>query len=109
MLAYRSATRAEDGRALHGESGFLRLVGEGLVELIVAQGSGIVEVAEGLLDGAEVLMSSSVVTGSPTAKDVTATERRYRVEGDTLSYELSMAAVGQPLLPHLRATLSRRP
>jgi uncharacterized protein YceH (UPF0502 family) len=109
MLAYRSATRAADDRPLHGESGFLRLVGNGLVELIVAQGSGIGEVAEGLLDGTEILLASRVVNGSSTAKVVTATERRYQVDGDQLTYEIAMAAVGQPLLPHLRATLSRQP
>ena len=109
MLAYRSATRAEDGRTLHGESGFLRLVGDGLVELIVAQGSGIVEVAEGLLDRTEILLASRVLTGSSTAKAVTTTERRYQVDGDQLTYEIAMAAVGQPLLPHLRASLTRRP
>ena len=108
MLTYRSATRAEDGRTLHGEAGFLRLVGDGLVELIVAQGSGIVEVAEGLLDGTEILLASRVVAGSSTAKSVTAAERRYQVDGDQLTYEIAMAVAGQPLLPHLRATLNRR-
>ena len=71
MLAYRSATRAaDDGRTLHGESGFLRLVGDGMVELVVAQGSGLVEVAEGFVDGDELLLSSTVVARSGTAKEV---------------------------------------
>jgi uncharacterized protein YceH (UPF0502 family) len=108
LLAYRSATRAtDDGRALHGESGFFRAVGGGAVELVVAQGAGLVEIAEGIVDGAELVLESTVVSGTTTAKEVTATERRYRVAGDTLTYELSMAAVGQPLLPHLRAELRR--
>ena len=56
LLAYRSATRAsDDGRTLHGESGFWRVVGPDdggatRVELVVAQGSGIVEAAEGMVD-----------------------------------------------------------
>jgi uncharacterized protein YceH (UPF0502 family) len=111
MLAYRSATRAaDDGRLLHGESGFLRLVGPDQVELVVAQGAGLVEIAEGLLDpdGPELLLVSRVMAGSSTAKQVDATERRYRVDGDRLSYELAMAAVGQPLQNHLRAELERR-
>jgi uncharacterized protein YceH (UPF0502 family) len=108
MLAYRSATRAaDDGRALHGESGFLRLVGPGLVELVVAQGAGLVEIAEGLVDDDELVLASTVMTGSSTAKSVTATERRYRVQGDTLSYELAMAAVGQSLQNHLHGELRR--
>ena len=117
LLAYRSATRAsDDGRTLHGESGFWRAVGSaegGLarVELVVAQGSGIVEAAEGVVDAGddvtEVVLASTTVTGTTSAKSVTATERRYRVAGDTLTYDLDMAAVGQPLLPHLHATLTR--
>ncbi|HEY4376071.1 MAG TPA: DUF480 domain-containing protein, partial [Acidimicrobiales bacterium] len=109
FLAYRSATRAtDDGRPLHAESGWLRLVGDGWVELVVAQGSGLVEVAEGLLDGKELALESTVVAGSTTAKDVRATERRYRVDGDVLSYEIAMTAMGQPLTHHLRARLTRR-
>lgn len=112
LVAYRSSTRAaDDGRALHGESGFLRLLGGGEVEMVVAAGPGIVETASGLVDdsgpGIEVVLASDAVVGTRTAKAVTATERTYRVEGDTLTYEISMAAVGEPLTSHLRATLHR--
>jgi uncharacterized protein YceH (UPF0502 family) len=112
-LAWRVTTRAaDDGRPLHGEAGFLRLTDDGEVELVLATGSGLVEVSTGLVeaDGAavELVLSSEVVTGTPTAKSVTATERTYRVSGDTLTYEVAMAAVGQPLTPHLTATLTRR-
>lgn len=109
MLAYRSATKAtDDGRTLHGESGFLRSLGDGSVELVVAQGSGIVEVAEGLVDDRELMLASTVVAGTSTAKPVDSVDRRYRVEGDQLSYELAMSAVGQPLVLHLTATLTRQ-
>ncbi|MDQ6697793.1 MAG: FABP family protein [Actinomycetota bacterium] len=108
ILAYRSATSAaEDGRSLHGESGWLRIVGDGAVELIVAQGPGVVEIAEGFVEEGEILLRSTLVGGSATAKLVTATERHYRVEGDTLSYDIAMAAVGQPLTHHLQARLHR--
>lgn len=109
FLAYRSATRAaDDQRPLHAESGWLRLVGDGWVELVVAQGSGVVEITEGLLDGSELSLESTTVAGSTTAKSVTATERRYRVDGDVMTYDLAMAAVGQPLVHHLRGRLTRR-
>ncbi len=116
LLAYRSATRAaDDGRTLHGESGFWRLVGPDLVELVVAQGAGLVEIAEGVLESsggpgtgsAEVIVSGTV-SGTSTAKEVSATERRYRVDSDRLTYEVAMAAVGQPLQHHLRGELTRR-
>jgi uncharacterized protein YceH (UPF0502 family) len=108
MLAYRSSTRSrDDGRALHGESGFWRLVGAESVELVLAHGSGVVEVAEGVVEGGDLIVATTQVARSSTAKEVSAVERRYRVDGDTFTYELSMAAVGQPLLPHLSATLGR--
>ncbi len=108
FLGYRSTSRhAADGRPLQAESGFLRLVGDGAVELVIAQASGLVEIGEGLLDGGELLLASTTVQGSSTAKDVVATERRYRVDGDELNYDIAMAAVGQPLTHHLRARLRR--
>ena len=44
---------------------------------------------------------------APTAKRVDATERRISVDGDTMRYEVHMAAVGEPMTPHLEATLRR--
>ncbi|MDE0652079.1 MAG: FABP family protein [bacterium] len=44
---------------------------------------------------------------APTAKQVDATERRISVDGDTMRYEVHMAAVGEPMTPHLEATLHR--
>lgn len=114
LLSYRSLTwAADDGRSLHGESGWLRLVDAENVELVVAQGPGLVELDSGLIDSApdgtslELMLSSTLVAGTATAKDVTATERRYRVDGDDLTYDLAMAAAGQPLTHHLSARLRR--
>lgn len=44
---------------------------------------------------------------APTAKRVDATERRISVDGDVMRYEVHMAAVGEPMGPHLEATLRR--
>ncbi|HMJ77753.1 MAG TPA: DUF480 domain-containing protein [Iamia sp.] len=111
-LAWRVTTRAaDDGRGLHAESGFVRLTDDGEVELVLAMGSGLVEVSTGLVEAdgetLELVLSSDVVAGTPTAKAVTATERTYRIAGGTLTYEVAMAAVGEPLTPHLTATLTR--
>jgi uncharacterized protein YceH (UPF0502 family) len=114
-LSLRTRTRAaDDGRGLHAESGFLRLTDDGGVEMVVATGAGIVEVSSGLVEVApdgtvEVVLASEAVAGAPTAKEVTATERTYRVAGDVLTSTFSMAAVGQPMTPHLTAELRRTP
>lgn len=51
FLTYVQRTRAlDDGRALHGEAGFLRPAGHGRVELVVAQPTGVVEVDEGVVE-----------------------------------------------------------
>lgn len=117
VLGYTSRTRtAPDGAPMHAESGWFRIVAPGEVELVVAQAPGIVEVVEGPAEvfggtgpasGVAVVMASTLVGGSTTSVEVTATERRYRVEGDTLTYEVAMAGAGQPLTGHLRAELHR--
>ncbi|HEY9473671.1 MAG TPA: heme-binding beta-barrel domain-containing protein, partial [Mycobacteriales bacterium] len=42
-----------------------------------------------------------------TAKDVTANHRLYGIVEGMLLYAVDMAAVGQPMRPHLSARLSR--
>ena len=42
-----------------------------------------------------------------TAKSVTGIQRVVRVRGDTMEYELNMAAVGLPMQHHLSARLVR--
>ena len=112
FLAYRQATvRLDTGLPAHAEMGYLRGTGPGRVELVMAHPTGVAEVAEGTVDatpdGLTLRLRSTSVTGTPTAKDVRSIERSLTVEGDTLHYDLSMAAVGQPHQHHLHAELHR--
>lgn len=95
------------GEPLHSEVGFLRPAGAGRAELVLAQPTGIVEVHTGSIQGSHVHFRAGRVETTPTAKEVTDVERHLRVENGELRYRLSMAAVGQPLLVHLEAALSR--
>jgi THAP4-like, heme-binding beta-barrel domain len=113
FVAYRQATTNLDtGQPAHAEAGYLRAVGPGLVELVLAHPTGIVEVAEGEVleqpDGLTVHLVSTAVPRTATAKEVTSVERRISVVGDTLRYQVAMAAVGQPHQHHLAAELHRQ-
>lgn len=109
FLSYTQKTkRAETGEPLHAEAGYLRAVGDGRVELVVVQPSGIVELHNGAVVGQRLDLSSTGVHTTPTAKEVTEVTRSLTVEGATLSYDVAMAAVGHTLTHHLRASLSRQ-
>jgi hypothetical protein len=113
FLAYGQKTRAAaDGAPLHAETGYLRVPRPGQVEFVLAHPSGITEIEVGTYtaDGAtiELKMTAAQIGLTPTAKEVTALGRRFRLEGDELSYSVQMGAVGQPVQHHLSAVLHRK-
>ena len=108
LLAYVSRTRAAgDGRPLHGESGFWRMLPGDGVEVVVAHGFGAVEVLEGEVAAGALRLATTGVALTTTAKRIEAVSRTYRLDGDVVSYDISMAAVGVPMTHHLSATLRR--
>lgn len=98
----------EDGTPLHFERGFLRPGAEaGSVELTLAHPLGLTEVSHGtLVDGHMDLVSTSMGrTASGMA--VVGVERRYRIDGDEIAYELDMATETTPMVRHLSGRLRR--
>jgi hypothetical protein len=113
FLAYRQATtNVATGQPAHAEAGYLRAVAPGHVELVLVHPTGIAEISDGEVldepDGLALHLISTRVVLTPTAKEVTGVERRVTVIGDTLRYQVSMAAVGQPRQHHLSAELHRQ-
>ncbi|EHB55169.1 UPF0678 fatty acid-binding protein-like protein [Mycolicibacterium rhodesiae JS60] len=113
FLTYSQRTRAsDDGRPLHAETGYLRVPSPGRIELVVAHPTGVTEIDEGTLsverNGLTIEVASTSIGLTGSAKSVTALSRSFRLNGDQLTYSVSMAAVGVPLTHHLAATLRRQ-
>lgn len=112
FVSYTQRTRHPDsGLAMHAESGYLRVPVPGSMEIVMAQPTGLTEIYEGAVVGGDVPLvidvRSTSIGSTPSAKEVTITERTISVTGDELHYTFRMAAVGQPLQHHLSATLHR--
>src|SRR6266852_2829860 len=93
--------------AQHAESGYMRLVGEGRVEFVIAQPIGYAEISLGRVDGRRIDVECASVGRTPTAKPVTAISRSIWMDGETLRYEVKMGLEGNPAIRHLTGSLRR--
>jgi rhodanese-related sulfurtransferase len=126
-LVYTQKTWAVDhknqaivDKVMHVESGYVRFLWRNNVveniEFVVSDPTGEVQVYTGIFEEStpntkKLAFTSTGVYQTPTAKEVSQIERvfTYCREPESLSYTLHMKAVGQPLSPHLDATLSKHP
>ena len=95
------------GRPLATESGYWRPQPGGDVEVLLAHPTGIAEVYVGEITEARIELRTDIVARTATAKEVTAGHRLYGRIGDDLAWAFDMAAIGQPLQPHISAQLKR--
>ncbi|HAF68222.1 MAG TPA: fatty acid-binding-like protein [Acidimicrobiaceae bacterium] len=112
FLTYTQKTKnSSDGQPLHSEQGFLRVIDDKNLEMVVAQPTGIVEVHDGFYasnpNSCVINLQSTHVVTTATAKPVEQVHRLVRIDGNVLTYDLSMAANGEPLQHHLEASLER--
>ena len=112
IYASRSWLLDEDGnlvRPLATETGYWRPQPGGQLELILAHPTGIAEIYVGEVTGTKIELRTDVVARTTSAKEVTAGHRLYGLVGPDLDlgWAYDMAAMGQPLQPHLSAQLKR--
>lgn len=113
VLAYRSRSwllDPETGRSLRPlatETGFWRVSAAQELEVVLVHPTGFAEVWVGRRDGQRIELHTDLVARTATAKEVTAGHRLYGLVDDELMWAYDMAAVGQPLQPHLSARLRR--
>jgi hypothetical protein len=69
--------------------------------------TGFVEIYVGEVDGAKIELQTDVVARTDSAKPYTAGHRLYGLVDGELLWAFDMAAVDQPLQPHISATLRR--
>jgi hypothetical protein len=111
-LIYSSRTWLLDdegaiGRPLAVETGFWRPQPDNQLEVLLAHPTGFAEVYLGQVSGTKIEMATDAVVRTSSAKEVTPGRRLYGLIGTDLGYAYDMAAVGQPLQPHLSAQLKR--
>ena len=97
----------EDASPLHFERGFLRSLGEGKVDLVLAHPLGVAELSEGTVTGSVIELSSASIGRTPAGDPITALTRRYEVADDRLTYELGMAMETVAMTHHVRSRLQR--
>ena len=115
FVSYVQKTRhAATDLPAHAEAGYIRAIAEDTYEFVVSSPTGIVELSKVTLSAANgtdphwvLEIVAQQIVRLPSAKLVTEVTRRLQIDGDTLHYDMSMAAVGEPLTHHLAADLLR--
>jgi hypothetical protein len=108
FLSYTQRTWAlDDGRPLHSETGYWRPRPDNALEVVLAHPTGVAEIYYGTVAFSKIELATDVVVRTTSAKEVTALKRLYGLVEGRLMYAVDMAAVGEPLSPHLSATLER--
>lgn len=113
------AAGSDRSKPMHEENGFLRFVGGEAVEALITQCTGVQEqlagrwVRDESLQTITITLDSTGVVRTPSAKEphVTQVQRVYtfNLDGDSLSYTVSMATATTPLTVHLQGQHGRLP
>jgi hypothetical protein len=94
-------------RPLAHETGYWRPGPDGSLEVLLAHPTGFVEIWLGTAESAKIELTTDVVARTDTAKNYTAGHRLYGLVDGELLWAFDMAAMDQPLQPHISAKLRR--
>ncbi len=94
-------------RPLAQETGYWRPGTDGALEVLLAHPTGFVEIWLGTAEAAKIELTTDVVARTDTAKNYTAGHRLYGLVDGELLWAFDMAAMDQPLQPHISAKLRR--
>ncbi|HEY6537480.1 MAG TPA: FABP family protein [Candidatus Dormibacteraeota bacterium] len=93
------------GELSHSEVGFLRLLQEQKVELVVAVPAGYVEIHTGRLQGPVLALEPELVAASPAARPLRLVQRRMELAEGVLRSSLGIAVGSGPVQAHVAADL----
>jgi hypothetical protein len=99
----------ESGELSHSEVGFLRLLPDRAVELVVAVPAGYVEVHTGRLNQGVLALVPHTISVSPTARSLRLVQRTLELDHDVLRSDVGIAVGNAEVSPHVQAWLHRVP
>jgi hypothetical protein len=94
-------------RPLAQETGYWRPAADGALEVLLTHPTGFVEIWLGTAEAAKIELTTDVVARTDTAKNYAAGRRLYGLVDGELLWAFDMAAMDQPLQPHISAKLRR--
>ncbi|MGA7172686.1 MAG: heme-binding beta-barrel domain-containing protein [Candidatus Dormiibacterota bacterium] len=105
-LAQRTSV-LDSGDLSHSELGFLRLLPDQAVELVVAVPAGYVELHTGRLQEGVLRLVPHTLSVSPTARPLRQVQRTLELDHDVLRTGVGIAVGDEPVSAHVEAVLRR--
>jgi hypothetical protein len=105
-LAQRTSV-LDSGDLSHSELGFMRLLPDQAVELMVAVPAGYVELHTGRLQDGAMRLVPHTLSVSPTARPLRQVQRTLELDHDVLRTAVGIAVGDEPVSAHVEATLRR--
>ncbi|GAM28973.1 hypothetical protein SAMD00019534_121490 [Acytostelium subglobosum LB1] len=116
QIEYKQTTLSASGQLMHFETGLVRVLPTGRIEMTIVQGSGVADFYEGTLETKDNMTSLTFkmthISRSPCAREphVTNALRQFTLDtsNNTLHVYMEMATTTTPqLVEHLRSELKK--